>query len=261
MTATVPTGWPPDSGRSPRLFRHHQNALPPTATTAATSALAQPQTATDSRASKLSWASATPESRRFKEGHARRWYNKIHMLHCGQLTPHVDSRRKARDWGKDWRSPVIHFSTAPLVHNWTAAEQRICLNHPQACAQDASLAPPGASVIGARSPCWSQDPSLLVDAVGLPAIVSHQAAGWSGPRQGPHPGRAGLRQPVRYRRCRPWPARFPSRSAGEPGVPSGKHGAISQSRCIRRKLKQDDAWRPHPRVAASPRPEPGRRPP
>jgi hypothetical protein len=46
---------------------------------------------------------------------------------------------------------VIHFCTAPVIHSCTAADQPVCRKHPQPYAQDASLAPSGAGVIGACS--------------------------------------------------------------------------------------------------------------
>ncbi len=45
--------------------------------------------------------------------------------------------------GKAGVLTVIHFSTAPLVHSFTAVDQPVCPKHPQAYAQDASLSPPG----------------------------------------------------------------------------------------------------------------------
>ena len=46
---------------------------------------------------------------------------------------------------------VIHFSTAPSIHSCMAADQPIYQKHPQPYTQDASLASPGAGVIGACS--------------------------------------------------------------------------------------------------------------
>jgi hypothetical protein len=52
---------------------------------------------------------------------------------------------------------VIHFSTAPSVHRYTAADQRVPLNHPQAYAQAASLAPRGWRDRSMLS-CWPRGP-------------------------------------------------------------------------------------------------------
>jgi hypothetical protein len=97
----------------------------------------------------MSWASATPEKRKVS-GHACRWNNRIHKLNCGNLLPLVDNRGFP-DSGKVGVLIVIHFSTASLVHNLTATDQHVYPKHPQDYPQDASLAHPGAGVIGARS--------------------------------------------------------------------------------------------------------------
>jgi hypothetical protein len=39
-------------------------------------------------------------------------------------------------------TPVIHLSTPTFVHKRTAVEQHVCVYHPQACAQTATLAGP-----------------------------------------------------------------------------------------------------------------------
>jgi hypothetical protein len=58
---------------------------------------------------------------------------------------------EASDLAKTEVFIVIHFSTGPLVHSFTTVDQPVCLKHPQAYPQDASLAPTGAGVIGACS--------------------------------------------------------------------------------------------------------------
>ena len=47
------------------------------------------------------------------------------------------------DLGKAGVFTVIHFSTAPPVHSFTALDQPIRRKNPQVYPQDASLAPPG----------------------------------------------------------------------------------------------------------------------
>jgi len=47
--------------------------------------------------------------------------------------------------------PVIHFSTASLVHIYAVVDQHVYLNHPQAYTQGASLGRPGDGLIGACS--------------------------------------------------------------------------------------------------------------
>jgi len=91
------------------------------------------------------------------------------------ITRSACEQRKARGLGSGWRSSVVHFSTAPFVHRCTTTDQRICLNHPQIYAQGASLATPGAGVIGARS---HAGPGILcARRDSLPAIVEYQRAG------------------------------------------------------------------------------------
>lgn len=56
-------------------------------------------------------------------------------------------QRKARDLFRRDVSTVIHFSTTTPVHSCTVVDQHVYRSHPQAYAQDASLAGPGAGVI------------------------------------------------------------------------------------------------------------------
>ena len=71
-------------------------------------------------------------------------------LACGYCVSPCRSRT-ACDLAGPCVAPVIHFSTATLVHSCGAVDQRIYVNHPQARTQDVSLAGPGAGVIGASS--------------------------------------------------------------------------------------------------------------
>jgi hypothetical protein len=64
-------------------------------------------------------------------------------------------------------STIIHFSTATLVHSSVVADQRVCVNHPQAYAQGTSLAGPGAGMIGA---CSHAGPGLRPE----PPVVRHE---------------------------------------------------------------------------------------
>ena len=71
-------------------------------------------------------------------------------LACGYCVSPCGSRT-ACDLAGPCVAPVIHFSTATLVHSCGAVDQRVYVNHPQARTQDVSLAGPGAGVIGASS--------------------------------------------------------------------------------------------------------------
>ena len=71
-------------------------------------------------------------------------------LACGYFVSPCGSR-KACDLAGPCVAPVIHFSTATLVHSCGEADQRVYVNHPQAYTQDVTLSRPRAGVIGASS--------------------------------------------------------------------------------------------------------------
>lgn len=75
-------------------------------------------------------------------------------------------------------STVIHFSTAAPVHSCVVVDQLVYLNHPQAYTQGASLAGPGAGVIGARSHAGPGDPSAC-GAIIAPGSVVERSGWWS----------------------------------------------------------------------------------
>ena len=83
-------------------------------------------------------------------------------------------------WVRVGVSPVIHFSTAPFIHSCTAADQPVRRKHPQAYAQAATLATPGAGVIGA---CSHAGPGSFV-AVNLAAVAAVTVAA----QPASHPG-------------------------------------------------------------------------
>ena len=89
-----------------------------------------------------------------------------------QQSRHTRKRRSAVISDSDLHEvaapPVIHFSTASLVHSNTVIDQHVYLNHPQAYTQGASLGRPGAGLIGA---CSHAGPGSYA-AVDRPAIVA-----------------------------------------------------------------------------------------
>ena len=71
-------------------------------------------------------------------------------LACGYFVSPCGSRT-ACDLAGPCVVPVIHFSTATIVHSCGEVDQRVYVNHPQAYPQDVSLTRPRAGVIRASS--------------------------------------------------------------------------------------------------------------
>jgi hypothetical protein len=73
------------------------------------------------------------------------------VLVLGQPCIDLSRRLWTAEGSRPGASTVIHYSTAAPVHSCVVVDQLVYLNHPQAYTQGASLAGPGAGVIGARS--------------------------------------------------------------------------------------------------------------
>jgi hypothetical protein len=90
---------------------------------------------------------------------------------------------EARDLHEVGIPPVIHFSTASPVHSYAAIDQHVYPIHPHAYTQDASLAKPGAGLIGACShagpgsyPAVDPPASVAVTVAVRPHQVDHALA-------------------------------------------------------------------------------------
>jgi hypothetical protein len=75
----------------------------------------------------------------------------------------------ARDLHEVGTLPVIHFSTASLLHSYPQVDQQVYLNYPQAYTQGASLGGPGAGLIGA---CSHAGPGSYAAVHRLPSLPS-----------------------------------------------------------------------------------------
>ena len=150
----------------------------------------------------------------------------------------------ARDLGE---ADVHRLSTFPqprFVHSCTTVDQRVCLNHPQAYTQDASLAPPGAGVIGA---CSHAGPGILRSGrqpASLPSrSVKHQRA-----------GQALVSFLVSFSYVRPGSPGHsrPCRRRSQTVTTRGEHGPTDLESVLEPAVTHDRHHRPHTRRACGP---------
>jgi hypothetical protein len=85
------------------------------------------------------------------------------------ISPRLWTAERARDLHEVGTLPVIHFSKASLLHSYPQVDQQVCLNHPQAYTQGASLGRPGAGLIGA---CSHAGPGSYPPVRRLPSLPS-----------------------------------------------------------------------------------------